>query len=80
MCQKNIVKLGYSILKHCPQGKKFLGHSQNLKFSKFEILKLRTWHKLGVGSDLALGRVERKFLNQFFGSRLGGKHFGFCMA
>jgi hypothetical protein len=59
-----------------PQGKKIISRS-NLKF---EILKMRTWSKLGIGFNLALGWAVRKFLDRFVGSRLGQKLYGFRMA
>lgn len=60
----------------CPLGKKLLSHL-NLKF-KFS--KRRTWRKLGNGSNLALGRVERNVLDRFVGIGLGRKCSGFWLA
>jgi hypothetical protein len=61
----------------CPQGKKLLGRSvQKLKFSKFESLKLRM-RKLGVGSNLALGRAVKEISGPFCWVWAGSKTFWF---
>jgi hypothetical protein len=51
----------------CPPGKKILAHP-NLRF---KLSKCRTWSKLDMGSNLALGWVVRKLLAHFFGIGLG---------
>jgi hypothetical protein len=48
----------------CPPGKKILAHP-NLNF---KISKRRTWSKLVIGSNLALGRAVRKLLALFVGT------------
>jgi hypothetical protein len=59
----------------CPPGKKILAHP-NLKF---KLSKRRTWSKLDMGSNLALGRAIRKLLARFV--RIGLGHcLGFYLA
>jgi len=59
----------------CPSGKKILAHP-NLKF---KLSKRRTWSKLDMGSNLALGRAIRKLLARFV--RIGlGHRLGFRLA
>jgi hypothetical protein len=60
----------------CPLGKKLLSHS-NLKF---EFSKRLTWRKLGIRSNLALGRAVRNILDCFVGTGLGRKRSGFRLA
>jgi hypothetical protein len=59
----------------CPPGKKSLAHP-NLNF---KISKRRTWRKLVIGSNLALGRAVRKLLARFVGTGLGHRS-GFRLA
>jgi len=47
---------------------------------KIERLRLRTWHKLGPGFFLALGRAVGNLLDRFAGSGLSRKSSGFRMA